>query len=515
MSDFFENENDTEQEKSTVLSEPKEHLKHTKPKKKKLLPKIIAGVLCVGILAGGTFAIVKLIPKKQEDVPQSDFEEISVLNIDQKDLSYLNVKNENGTFKIYGEEEKDSESKVWYVEGIEKTLTDKSAVSSIVSTVTSLIATREITEKNDEMCGFDKSEVSVEIVKSDGKTVSLIFGNESPDGNGCYVKLSDNNKIYLVDTSLKTDLQFDNLYFALKDNMPAFAKFDGADSYFEDDKLTTFDTLTVSGKNYPKPLILVPNDDNTMSSYLGYKITSPSSRYADNVDSLISLFQNGVTVSGAYSYDTSSKPVGLYGLDNADLTLTMKILTKELIYKFKLQPDGSYSAWCNEGKLIYKVDASSIETIVNGSATSYYSPLICLYSIDDLSVFTVKTESEEYIFDIQKVNDEEADNDDKYIIKKGGKKLDCSSFKSLYQYVVSLSCYDFTVDDVNKGDKINLIFTFTDGHTVNVEFVKSSETKYQYSVNGDAMGKVSSSSLKKLLKYTQKVANGEKIGEIK
>lgn len=512
MSDFFDdNENVADKEQSTVFSTPSEHTDKKEIKKKKLLPKIIAGVLCVAILAGGTFAIVKLIPKKEEDISSGELEQIEVLNIDSKDISAVSVKNSNGTYKIYGE--KKDEDKAWYVDGIDKNLIDTSKASSVVSSVADIKASREITEKSDEECGFNNAEVIAEISKTDDTVLSVVFGSTSPDGTGCYLKLSNSDKKYLVDSSIKDTLQFDSLYFASSSNIPAFAKFDGADSYFENDSLSKFDTLTLTGNNFPKPLIIVPNDTgDTLSQYMSYKITSPQNRYADNVDTLITMFQNGVAVSGAYSYDVGNKSVASFGLDNPDITLSMKIMSKELTFKFKLQSDGDYAAWCNEGNLIYRVSKSTVEEVANSTAKSYYSTLICLYSIDDLSSLTING----HTFSIKPVEEkEDADIEDKYIITYNGKKIDCSSFQNLYQYIVSLSCFDFTTENAAKNDTVNLDFSFSSGEKINIAFDKTSETKYQYSVNGEPMGKVSSSSLKKLLKYTEKLINGEKIGEIK
>ncbi len=510
MSDFFENENtEVEGQESTVFSAPAEHIESKIRVKKKLLPKIIAGILCVAVLVGGTFAVVKLIPKKQEETTSTDLDEIKVLNIDTKDVSVLSVKNQNGTYKIYGEEKEDD--KLWYVDGINKDLIDTSKTSSLISSVVSITASREITEKSDDDCGFNKAQITAEITKTDNNVLTLTFGDESPDGNGCYLKLSGSDKIYLVDCSLKSNMQFDDLYFASSANIPAFAKFEGADGYFENDTLSKFDSLTVTGNNYSKPLIIVPNDaEDELSEYMAYKTTSPQVRFADNVDTLMQLFQNGIAVSGAYSYDTSNKALNSFGLDNPELTLSMKILSKELIYKFKMQSDGDYAAWCNEGNLIYKVGASTIESIVKGSATSYYSSMVCLYSINDLSSLTVGN----YTFGIKALEEDE-NNDDKYEITYNGKKIDCTSFQNFYQYVVSLNCLDYTTDNAVKNDTVKLIFSFKDGRNVNIDFDKTSETKYQYSLNSEPMGKVSSSSVKKLLKYAEKVANGEKVSEIK
>ena len=114
MSDFPEKENtenvaepelDAAQETSTVFSDPAEHKKTASGQKKKLLPAVIAAVLAVAVLAGGTVAVIKLIPEREEESSTPSVETIKVLDLDSDDFRTVTVTNENGTFKLYSVEE--------------------------------------------------------------------------------------------------------------------------------------------------------------------------------------------------------------------------------------------------------------------------------------------------------------------------------------------------------------------------------------------------------------------------
>ena len=86
-------------------------------------------------------------------------------------------------------------------------------------------------------------------------------------------------------------------------------------------------------------------------------------------------------------------------------------------------------------------------------------------------------------------------------------------FQDFYQYCISLSCSDFTIDSIAGDPELSLVFTYSDkskGQTT-VDFRKASESKYEYSISGTPMGKVSASSLNKLLKYLEKVLKDEPI----
>ena len=71
----------TEESASTVFSDPTQYKKAPEKQKRNRLPVIIAAVLAVAVLAGGTVAVIKLIPEKEESTSSSAFETIKVLRL--------------------------------------------------------------------------------------------------------------------------------------------------------------------------------------------------------------------------------------------------------------------------------------------------------------------------------------------------------------------------------------------------------------------------------------------------
>ena len=511
MSDFFDDENVAKSEDTNA--EETQEVKVIP--KKKLLPKIIAGLLCVAVLVGGTFAVIKLIPEKEEENTSSGFKTVEVLSLDGDKVSSVLVSNENGEFN-FSKVTKD-DTNTWTLDGIDNDLLSSDKISSVVNGAFSIEAIRKITEKTEEQCGIANSNLYAKITKDDGSVVMVTFGDNSPDNSGCYLKLSDGD-IFLVEDSVKTAFVFDSLYFAAADMISAVDS-DGLDDYFSDGKLTTLDTLTVSGKNYPTPLVITTNTDKSFSEYIPYKITSPQEHYADKIDGIFSVFSDGISADGAYSFDVSDTEIAKFGLNNPDLTLTIKLGSKSFSRDFKLQEDGSYAAITTGGKFIYKVSDTGITEIANADATKYYSSIICLFSIDKLDSFGITAEGKTYDFGIKKFEankekTEGVDSEDPYEITYGGKKIDCSSFQNLYKYVLTFGCFDFTTGETDKSSTVSLAFRFTDGDLVTVDFEKAGDTKYQYSINGRPMGKIQSSKIDKLVKYTKKLVNGEKISEL-
>ena len=118
MDDFSENQEGLGEGESTVFSAPAEHKGENikSPKKRKILA-VIAAALAVLILVGGTIAIIKLIPEKDDKDNTSSEQTVSVINFDKSKFDSVKVKNPNGEFVLLPEKGTDDTIK-WYLEGI-------------------------------------------------------------------------------------------------------------------------------------------------------------------------------------------------------------------------------------------------------------------------------------------------------------------------------------------------------------------------------------------------------------
>ncbi len=526
MSEFSEQNSREEQivppeEGSTVFSDPAVHASAGEPKKKKRLLTVIAAVLAVGVLAGGTVAVVKLIPEKEEKgETTSSLQTVSLLNGEADDLKSVTVQNENGEFQLYAETVKtesdtedgeETETTSWYLKGVSREATGEYAVSNVASSAASLNAIRKITEKTEADCGLENPRATVTAKKTDGSSYTIKIGKESPDGVGVYLTLSTAEGIYLADNSVAADFLFDALDLADTSSVPGVPTGELDSKYLDDNQsLTTFDTLTLSGGNFPKSMVIVPNEAKELSSYVAYITLAPTKRIADNIDTIMTFFQNGVSCDGAYSYDISTSSRSSFGLNKPDFSLRVTIGKKTFSYDFKKQADGGIAVWYDGAVLIKKIAADSLD-FLNSKPTDFYASWVCLEAINDLSSFTVKAREKTYTFGI--VYDDSEEAEESYVITYEGKKLTAQNFQDFYQACISLSCADYTVETLSGEPDLTFVFTYSDkskGKTT-VEFRKASETKYQYRSNGIDMGKVTASSLNKLLKYLDRVIRDETI----
>ena len=518
MNNFPENENlNAEEEFSTVFSDPEQHKTVAqKNGNKKRLKIVITALVMVAVLVSGTFAVVKLIPKKPEDTSTPSLEEIEVLSQSDTDYKTVTVTNQNGSFKFYSvvtkaQDEESEDTINWYMDGYDKSLVNTSGISQIIDSLTEISASREITEKTPEECGLENPVIKADVITKDDGRFSVLIGNKSPDNAGIYLKLSTKDTIYLVSSGIDTTLTFAALDLANTEAIPGLSVDDKYSDYTDDGVLTRFDSITISGANFEKSVVIEPNNDKLTAEVMPYMVTAPTKRAAENTDSMLSLFSSGVTVSGAYSFDVSDNTLKTLGLDNPDFVATVKLQDFTYSYKFKLQSDGGYAVITDDSLMVKKVDASSCQYL-GYTTTDFYSTWVFMESIDNISNLTIKTKDKTYSFDVKENPDSQSD-DDEYIVTYEGKSLWASNFQTFYRFCISLACSEFITDEISGSDELSIIYSYNDGKTppITVSFKKASATKYQYSLNGTAMGRINASDFNRIDKYLGQLIKGETV----
>ncbi len=520
MADFQENENlETKEEFSTVFSDPVEH-KEVKVKNKKLLPKILAGVLALVVLAGSTVAVIKLIPTKEEGEEQTETSNsIEVKKLDSDKISSVKVTNTGGTVDFYSETvsddsgESNSTTRVeWYTKQVDKSLTDSTKIQGVVETVATISANMEITKKSVEECGLTSASTKAVVTPNDADAYTVLLGDKSPDNTGYYLKIENEDKIYLVSDEVYNSLQFTILDFAATPTIESFDKEDKevADKFTDEGVLESFDRLVISGENYPEAVDIYPNSDEQISDFYAYIIKSPQLRLAQNIDKITPLFESGITPSGAYSYDVTSASIKKVGLDNPDIQLKMQIGKASATFKIKQQADGDYAVISEKSPVVYRVSASTLAEVAGFKTTDYYLPTIFLTNIDKLSNLTVNTPEKSFSFDIVK-NEEAEDDEEDYTVTIDGKKLVADNFQNFYAQCVSLVTKDYINDNLTSKPDISIVLSLKDGGKTVIEFTKVSATRYQCKLDGIGMGRVTTSSISNIVKLAEKTANGETV----
>ncbi|MBR4073109.1 MAG: DUF4340 domain-containing protein [Clostridia bacterium] len=512
----------------TIFGDPQEKKASTgKGNGKKRLVSIIASVLAVAILVGGTVAIVKLIPEKEpDDVASSAMDDIKVLTTESDEFNKVTVTNSKGKFvfnakKVKAEEDSsqtDTSSEdepqyqtVWSVEGVDSSKTDSNSISVVMSGLESITASKEITQKTAEECGLTKPTYKVDVESKEYGNFSVLFGKDSPDGTGTYLKLSTKENIYLVDSSAATAFDFHLLDFAENSAFEAMEITDDMKDYTTEGALTSFDKLTVSGENFEDTVVIEPNSDEAMAQFTPFIVTSPTNQIADKVEGVLDIFAKGLTAEGAYSFEVTPAELKKVGLDKPDIVLEIKVAGNKRTYKFS-RVDEEYCAVVTDGSKIIKKVAVSNVPFIDYNTQSFYSAWVFLRSINDLSNLTFETEGKKYSFDI--VYDDAEDAEETYIIKIDGKKLNAENFQNFYQHFISVNAADFNIEKTTQAPDMKITATYAKtGAKEVLTFTRTTATKYQYNLDGKDIGRITSAYYNKIVKYLKMAAADEIIEE--
>lgn len=519
MSDFFENEKDIEiqEENSTIFSNPEEKRAYN-PKnsgRKKVLS-LVAALVAVALLVSGTVAVIKLIPEKTDDATEqvTSDNSISVLSIDYTLIEKVTVTNKNGSFVFTSsttteknENGEETATTKWTASGFEDGRLSSDLIDNVVSTLGSISATRKITGKTAEDCGFLEPSRKIDIESEKYGTFSVLLGANSPDNTGVYLKLSNKDDIYLVNDSVASSFDFDYLDLA---NVSGFSGVDTTNlsAYLNSEgTLSSFDRLTISGKDFSEPLVFEPNKDEFLKDYVPFVVTSPIRQESDKLTEVLAMFSSGLVSEGAYSFEINAEELKNVGLDNPDFVITINLGSVNRTFKISAVDESYCAVIDNNSTMIEKVAISNIP-FIDYSPTDFYSTWVFLRTIDEIDTITFEVDGNVYDFDIGVT---EKDNVKTYKISIGDKKLTADNFQSFYSEFISLQAADFNVSTTDLSPELTVSVKYTDSHTEVLTFTRTAATKYQYAINGRNIGRITSSSYNKVLKYLKLAAQNKAI----
>ena len=507
--DFIPEEQD-DFSSSTIFAPPSEHNDKKKAGKHSLPLRLLAIFLVVAIIGGSTWWVAKYIAEKSTDEGKT-FEPQEMVTLSTTSFKKITVIHDTATLVLNSkmQEENGQQNQVWTLEGYDETLIDKTSLNQIASYASSIMVFGEYDyDENIQkaLFGFDKPIVTVKVEAKDEKqSFVLTQGNSTADGQYAYLHISTYpNKIYLVRRDTLSGFLVEPLDIAISTAIPAIEKnSNNADYFDEEGVLCNFDTLTISGSKFSKPLVFVPNTDNRFSSYATYICTSPKNRIADGViEDIRDSFANGVSASGVVSFDQSKESIKKFGLDKPDIVITLRVAGKNYSYKLKATDDSRirYYILASTDKMIRTVNISTLEYL-NCEENDFYLGFMVLESIGDVSEFVIAGDVN-VAFSINKKEEEGG-----YDIKCNGKTVESESFQDFYALFIGTMAIDFDTVKVSGKADLSITLKHHDNSSPTVlSLFKISDSRYQYSVGGTPMGQISSVAYDKLVREIEKLA---------
>lgn len=177
---------------------------------------LIAGIVILLVLLGVYIGLKVAGPKEEEE--QTEEKEITAFEINAEDIAQVSIEN-NGVLYTFVKEEE-----TWKYTEDENFPLNQAVVSNLVSGITAVNAQRELKDiENPEDYGLSEPKLKVTVTDKDNTQTVLNFGDDNEAVSGAYMSIGNNEKIYLVNSSVKTDLQFEKNDLAEMEELPQIA----------------------------------------------------------------------------------------------------------------------------------------------------------------------------------------------------------------------------------------------------------------------------------------------------
>ena len=128
-------------------------------------------------------------------------------------------------------------------------------------------------------------------------------------------------------------------------------------------------------------------------------------------------------------------------------------------------------------------------------------------SINDIKCLKLKDAEGDVKFDISYTEDENSNKT--YTVIANGKEIVAKNFQDFYADFVGIQCSNFKTQEITEEPNATITFVFYDDSDMVINFYRANDTEYQYTLDGKAMGKITSSEYNKMINNIHKIASGE------
>lgn len=131
-------------------------------------------------------------------------EEIEKIKISFKDTEWEFIKEEQ---KCKEDDEKCKGETKWLVEKPKKFEAKKEKIDELLDNLAKLEGEKKLTPEKLSDFGLDKPKLKAKIFVKGGKQLEVLLGEDNPEKTKIYAKRADENYVFLVEQSLKDDLE--------------------------------------------------------------------------------------------------------------------------------------------------------------------------------------------------------------------------------------------------------------------------------------------------------------------
>src|ERR1700739_52739 len=166
------------------------------------MKQLIAAAIVLAALAGTLYWSNHRKPASDSVSASSSASTVKIISLKQDDISKLEVKIKSGDDVVLNRVGASS----WKITSPKPLMADQDPVSTILYNLSPMDGATVIDEKPTDLkqFGLAEPEAQVSATEKDGKTHTVLVGDDTPTGDSAYVMLSGDPKVYSVPKNTKT-----------------------------------------------------------------------------------------------------------------------------------------------------------------------------------------------------------------------------------------------------------------------------------------------------------------------
>jgi hypothetical protein len=356
-------------------------------------------------------------------------------------------------------------------------------VTSLINKIKDISAKRIVTETADNLAdfGLDKPAYYLQATKKDGGTVTLQIGNEIPTGGGYYALVNEDKKVYLLDTTYGTGLQFSNADMTEVADGPSITA----------ENIYHVDIMNRDGEDYELKVNQDGGLDNSGSDMYSWEILKPYGKgFTADTSKVSELMANYTTFDFNSCVDYKGEALSQYGLDDPAASVyigyyetstekldkpevnpdtgeevTEKTVNTEKEFKIFIgKEDGSGNRYVRKDGTneVYTMNAETIDKMLTIDTFSIINPYVAIPNLEAVDKITADIGGETYTMEIKRSSKKNDDGEEETqaTYYYNGKEVEEELFKSVYQKLIGVR-YDADSKEAVTSGKDNPVMTIS------------------------------------------------------
>jgi len=403
-------------------------------------------------------------------------ENITVATIDTEQVEMLHYIGKDADIKLVLKDE------TWISESQPERPINQQRVGNIINLVEKINARRLVSEDATNLSeyGLDNPKAYLQVTLKDDTSLTLKVGDEAKGISGYYGTVNDDNKVYLLNATYGTGLDYSDVEFTAIEDGPDITaanidhiqvlKRDGEDFELVNDKENKYDRTS---DLYPWVITKPYEETYAADSSKASELQSKFNRFnfqtcvdysGDNLD------QYGLEDPSASIYiqyfETHTETLDEPELDSeTGEEVTEKTTYEDKEYKIYVgnqEEDGDYYVRREGSDYVYTMLKSDIQAMLDVDIFDLMRPLILIPNIDTVDRIAITIDETLYTMEIQRetVKNEEGEEERKVTYYYNDDEIDEDIFKDVYQKMISAK-YDAQIKEEIKTESIDPYMTIT------------------------------------------------------